>query len=101
MGLHVVLKREMTCLNLLRCQRPDTQISIFVRMSKGNKSNNDACEGLSRFEGHCRLLLRRFMLRGYTKSSRGCGVSSAFPHPVYSVDSRGKMFMFQKFDELL
>ena len=89
MGLHIVLKRETTGLNLSRCSRPDTQISISVRMSIGNKSNNDACEGLSCFEWICRVLLRRCMLRGDANNSRGCFLVSACPHHVFLVKSRG------------
>ena len=92
----MVFKREMTCLNLSKSSRTDTQISISVRTSVGNKSNNDAYEGLSSFEGRCRLLLLCGMLRGDPRSSRGYGVLSSFPHPVYSVESRGKIFMFSK-----
>ena len=69
MGLHMGFKRETMCLNLSRCLRPDIPILTSVRMAVGNKSNNGACEGLSRFEGRCGVLVLRCMLRGDTNNS--------------------------------
>ena len=69
-GVTHSLKRETTGLNLSQWSRPDTQISISVRMSVVNKSNNNACETLSIFLWHCRVLVRRCVLRGDAKNSR-------------------------------
>ena len=51
--LHIYLKRHMTCLNLLQCLLPDSQISISAGISEGSRPNNDSYEGLSHFVGRC------------------------------------------------
>ena len=89
MGLYIVLMCETTGLKLSRRSRPDTQISISVRMTVGNKSNNDACEGLSCFRCQCRVLVRGFVLRGDANNSRGSNLLLERPHPVFLVNSRG------------
>ena len=95
MGLHIVLKRGTTCLNLSRCLRPDTQILISARMAVVNQSNNDTCEGLSHFEGRCIVIVRRCVLMGDAKNQQGCFLLSARPHPVFLVKSRD-VVMFSK-----
>ena len=52
-------------------------------MVVGKKSNNDACEGLSHFEGRCRVIVRQCVLRGNAKNYRGYLLLSACPHPVF------------------
>ena len=89
MVLDIFLKREMTGLKLSQCSRLDTQILISIRMAVNNKSNHDACEELSSFEGHCRLLVRLFVLRSYSKNSQGCFLLSTRPYFVYLVKSHG------------
>ena len=89
MGLHMGFKRETMCLNLSRCLRPDIPILTSVRMAVGNKSNNGACEGLSRFEGRCGVLVLRCMLRGDTNNSREYFLFLACPYPVFLVKSHG------------
>ena len=99
-GLRRVLMSETTGLKLSQCSRPDTQISIYVRMTVGNKSDNDACEGLSHFGWRFRVLVRRCVLSGYANNSRGYFLLLACPHPVFLVKSRG-VVMFKKFVEFL
>ena len=55
----MVLNRETACLNLLQCTMPDSQLSLFVRITVDNKLNNDAFEVFSIFEGRCRALVRQ------------------------------------------
>ena len=71
MGLHIYLKCNMMSLNLLQFLRPNSQISISARIFDGIRSNNDARKGLSFFVGHCRIRVRRCMLRGDDNISQG------------------------------
>ena len=48
-GLCIKLMRKTAALNLLQCLRPDTHISIPVRMTVGNRSNKDSSVGLNNF----------------------------------------------------
>ena len=89
MGLYIVIMRETTGLKLSWCSRQDTQISISVRMTVGNKFNNYACEGLSRFGWQCKVLVWRCVLSGDARNQRGCFLLSACPHPVFLAKSRG------------
>ena len=64
-------------------------ISISVRMSVGNKSNNGACDGLSFFEWRCIVRVRQCVLRDYAKNSLGFFLFLARPHPIFVLKSRG------------
>ena len=88
-GLHMVLMRETRGLNLSQRSRPDTQISISVRMPVGNKTNNDACEGLSRFEWRFRVLVQKFVVRGDAKNVQGYLLLLTRPRPLFLLKSRG------------
>ena len=79
----------MTGLKSSQCLRPDTQISISVRMNVGNKPNNDASVGLSFFIWRCIVLVWRCVISGEANNSRGYLLLSARPHPVFLVKSRG------------
>ena len=57
MGLDKEFIFVTTAFNLSWCLRPDTQISISVRISVGNISNKDASLGWSCFEWWCSLLV--------------------------------------------
>ena len=61
----------MMSLNLLQFLRPNSQISISAGIFEGIRSNNDARKGLSFFVGHCRIRVRRCMLRGDDNISQG------------------------------
>ena len=74
-------------LKLSQHLRPDNQISIPARINVGNKSNNNACEGLSCFGCQCSVLVQQCMLIDDAKNSRGYFLFSALPHPVLLVKS--------------
>ena len=79
-GLHIVFMFLMKALNLSQCSRPDTQISISVRMSVGNVLNKDISVGLSHFGCQCGVLV----------------LWSIFTHIVFITKLRG-VVVFQKF----
>ena len=79
MGLLIYLKRNMTCLNLLWYTRPDRHVSIAARMSRGSKSNNDACVGLTHFVLRCVISLQQCTVGWTEYISSGC---LQFPHLV-------------------
>ena len=81
--------RETTALDLSQRSRPDTQISIYVRMNVGNISNKDACIGLSCYILRCSLLVRLCVLSGNTNNSRGHFLLKARSHPVFLEMSGG------------
>ena len=85
----------MTCLDILQCSRPDSQISVSKRMSKGSILNNYSCLGLSHFVGCSIISVQWCMLRGDENISRGTGAGSPVcPHLVSLVELRGQIFMF-------
>ena len=76
-------------LKLSQHLRPDNQISIPARINVGNKSNNNACEGLSCFGCQCSVLVQQCMLIDDAKNSRGYFLLSEHLHTVFLVKSRG------------
>ena len=93
----------MTCLNLSWCLRPDIQVSVSAIMSKGSRSNNDACVGFSHFVRRFRISVQGCMLGGEDNILPGAGASSGAgagpgvgslvcPHPVSLGESRGQFF---------
>ena len=96
-GLHIYLKRDMACLNLSRCLRPDSQISIAARIYEGGILNNDTCDCLSSFVGCCRRSVWRCMLRGADNIPRREVLGySVLSHPVSLVEPHGQIVIFQK-----
>ena len=57
-GLLIDLKHKMTCLDLLRCLSPDSQIPTAAKMYGGSILNIVAFAKLSIFVGHCVISVR-------------------------------------------
>ena len=95
MGLYIVLMRKTTGSSLSRCPRTDTQISISIRMTVSNKSNNDAWVGLIFFQWWCSVLVRRCMFSGNAKNPRGHFLLSSRPYPMFLVKLRGVVMFLE------